>query len=42
MKLEHVIAHKAIRSVEVSDGTSTMIFDDGGRMTIRGTVRRDP
>jgi hypothetical protein len=41
MKLEHVVAHKAIRSVESSDGTSTVIFDDGGRMTIQGTVRGD-
>jgi hypothetical protein len=41
MKLEHVIAHKAIRSVEAADGTSTVIFDDGGRMTIQGAVRGD-
>jgi hypothetical protein len=41
MKLEHVVAHKAIRSVEAADGTSMLIFDDGARMVIQGAVRDD-
>jgi hypothetical protein len=41
MKLEHLVARKAIRSVESSAGTSTVTFDDGARMTIQGTAPDD-